>query len=86
MPSDDHKHVASEGFALLASISCALLRGCSSANSKLEAISVLRGTLSACNDDVRLQLGLPYLIAMLSDNNSSVRAAAIRCVLYCDCN
>jgi hypothetical protein len=63
---------------LLAVLLCTLLRGSKLQESKRAAMLLLTAAALGCEDDVRLQTVVPYLLTQLADPH-----AAVRCVCVC---
>lgn len=62
-----------DGMVLLAVLLCTLLRGSKLQESKRAAIMLLTCAALGCDDDVRLQTVVPYLLTQLSDPHAAVR-------------
>jgi hypothetical protein len=58
---------------LLAVLLCTLLRGSKLQESKRAAIMLLTTAALGCDDEVRLQTVVPYLLTQLSDAHAAVR-------------
>eukprot|EP00879_Flechtneria_rotunda_P006900 GHRR01007246.1.p1 GENE.GHRR01007246.1~~GHRR01007246.1.p1 ORF type:complete len:991 (+),score=385.20 GHRR01007246.1:2403-5375(+) len=70
-----------QGMVLLAVLLCTLLRGSKLQESKRAAIMLLFRSALLCDDEVRLQTVVPYLLTQLSDASANVRTLALRCVV-----
>jgi hypothetical protein len=68
-----------EGMVLLAVLLCTLLRGSKLQESKRAAIMLLTCAALGCDDDVRLQTVVPYLLTQLSDSHAAVRWGSSCC-------
>jgi hypothetical protein len=62
-----------QGMVLLAVLLCTLLRGSKLQESKRAAIMLLTTAALGCDDEVRLQTVVPYLLTQLSDAHAAVR-------------
>ncbi|KAK3265006.1 hypothetical protein CYMTET_26290, partial [Cymbomonas tetramitiformis] len=76
---------ASGGMGLLSGVLCATLRGARLARSKARALSLLCEVAAQCDDDLRLQRVVPYLLAVLAEPHTlaAVRAAALKALTAC---
>lgn len=63
---------------ILLSFVCSLIRNALYPSSKLKALDVLLGLAERLPDDVKLDRLVPYLIVLLTDEASLVRANAIK--------
>lgn len=70
-----------QGVVLLAVLLCTLLRGSKLQESKRVAIMLLFRSGLLCDEEVRLQTVVPYLLTQLADANAGVRTLAVRCVV-----
>lgn len=69
-----------EGMVLIASFLCSCLRSVTLTQSRRGAILLLRYCSYYIDDENRLQLVLPYVVAMLPDPAPSVRCAALKTI------
>lgn len=69
-----------EGMVLIASFLCSCLRSVMLTRSRRRAILLLRQCSYYIGDEDRLQLVLPYVVAMLPDPAPSVRSAALETI------
>ncbi|GAX85401.1 hypothetical protein CEUSTIGMA_g12817.t1 [Chlamydomonas eustigma] len=75
-----------EGVVPLVVLLCTLLRGARLYESKRCAMSLLVKAALQCDDEVRLQCAVPYLLTMLGDPAAGVRAMALRCAVKVMCS
>ncbi|XP_062220590.1 serine/threonine-protein kinase VPS15-like isoform X2 [Phragmites australis] len=77
--------VSCEGMVLLASLLCSCIRSVKKPELRRASLILLRFSSSYIDDDSRLQLVVPYVIAMLSDPAAIVRCAALEtlCDVLC---
>lgn len=66
-----------EGMVLLAVLLCTLLRGSKLQESKRAAMLLLTAAALGCEDDVRLQTVVPYLLTQLADPHAAVRCVCV---------
>lgn len=69
---------AEEGSLILLSYVCSLLRNTLYPSSKLKAMDILLALAEKLPDDVKLDRLVPYLVELLKDNATLVRANAIK--------
>ncbi|CAK9205930.1 unnamed protein product [Sphagnum troendelagicum] len=67
-----------EGMVLIASLLCACLRNVKLPQARRGAIQLLHDSSLFIEDDARLQLVIPYVVALLSDTAAIVRCAALQ--------
>ncbi|CAK9875311.1 unnamed protein product [Sphagnum jensenii] len=67
-----------EGMVLIASLLCACLRNVKLPQARRGAIQLLHDSSLFIDDDARLQLVIPYVVALLSDSAAIVRCAALQ--------
>ncbi|GAA5807781.1 hypothetical protein MFLAVUS_001160 [Mucor flavus] len=67
-----------EGSLILLSFVCSLIRNTLYPSSKLKALDILLGLAERLPDDVKLDRLVPYLIVLLTDESSLVRANTIK--------
>ncbi|KAI9246797.1 armadillo-type protein, partial [Helicostylum pulchrum] len=67
-----------EGSLILLSFVCSLIRNTLYPGSKLKALDILLGLAERLPDDVKLDRLLPYIIVLLTDESSLVRANTIK--------
>ncbi|CAM6046085.1 unnamed protein product [Sphagnum compactum] len=67
-----------EGMVLIASLLCACLRNVKLHQARRGAIQLLHDSSLFIDDDARLQLVIPYVVALLSDSAAIVRCAALQ--------
>jgi phosphoinositide-3-kinase, regulatory subunit 4 len=77
--------VSCEGMVLLASLLCSCIRSVKKPELRRASLILLRISSAYIDDDRRLQLVVPYVIAMLSDPSAIVRSAALEtlCDVLC---
>ncbi|KAK3155588.1 hypothetical protein QOZ80_2BG0205210 [Eleusine coracana subsp. coracana] len=77
--------VSCEGMVLLASLLCSCIRSVKKPELRRASLILLRISSTYIDDDSRLQLVVPYVIAMLSDPAAIVRCAALEtlCDVLC---
>jgi len=75
-PSNNNQLV--DGMVLLCVFACTLLRGTKLQNHKTRLVSLLCDMAAYCDDDVRLQRLVPFLIATVSEPMASAKCAALR--------
>eukprot|EP00798_Chlamydomonas_sp_ICE-L_P013059 gene13059-3664_t len=76
---------AGDGMVLMAVLLCSLLRGSRLQESKRAATAMLAEAAMHCDDEVKLQCVVPYLITLLGDGSASVRTLAIRSLVKVMC-
>ena len=69
---------SSSGLLLVVEIICSNLRHLLYPRSKIAALLLLVRLGRCCEDSIILQRVVPYVVLLLKDNNSSVRATAVR--------
>jgi hypothetical protein len=67
-----------EGMVLIVSLLCACLRNVKLPQARRGAIQLLHDSSRFIDDDARLQLVIPYVVALLSDSAAIVRCAALQ--------
>ncbi|CAK9223943.1 unnamed protein product [Sphagnum troendelagicum] len=67
-----------EGMVLIASLLCACLRNVKLPQARRGSIQLLHDSSLFIDDDARLQLVIPYVVALLSDSAAIVRCAALQ--------
>ncbi|KAF7081042.1 hypothetical protein CFC21_085021 [Triticum aestivum] len=72
-----HSKVSCEGMVLLASLICSSIRSVKKPELRRASLILLKISSTYIDDDSRLQLVVPYVIAMLSDPAAIVRCAAL---------
>ncbi|CAM0943441.1 unnamed protein product [Alopecurus aequalis] len=72
-----HSKVSCEGMVLLASLICSSIRSVKKPELRRAGLILLKISSTYIDDDSRLQLVIPYVIAMLSDPAAIVRCAAL---------
>lgn len=72
-----HTKVSCEGMVLLASLLCSCIRSVKKPELRRASLILLKISSTYIDDDSRLQLVIPYVIAMLSDPAAIVRCAAL---------
>ncbi|EES07686.1 probable serine/threonine-protein kinase vps15 isoform X1 [Sorghum bicolor] len=77
--------VSCEGMVLLASLLCSCIRSVKKPELRRASLILLKFSSTYIDDDSRLQLVVPYVIAMLSDPSAIVRCAALEtlCDVLC---
>ncbi|OEL38474.1 putative serine/threonine-protein kinase vps15 [Dichanthelium oligosanthes] len=77
--------VSCEGMVLLASLLCSCMRSVKKPELRRASLILLKFSSTYIDDDSRLQLVVPYVIAMLSDPAAIVRCAALEtlCDVLC---
>ncbi|AQK55820.1 protein kinase family protein / WD-40 repeat family protein [Zea mays] len=77
--------VSCEGMVLLVSLLCSCIRSVKKPELRRASLILLKFSSTYIDDDRRLQLVLPYVIAMLSDPSAIVRCAALEtlCDVLC---
>ncbi|KAG1658241.1 hypothetical protein FOA52_008501 [Chlamydomonas sp. UWO 241] len=75
-----------DGMWLLSVLLCTLLRGARMYESKRAALSLLVRAALQCDDELRLQCVVPYLVTLLSDNAAGIRSMALRCLVKVMCS
>ncbi|KAI8827076.1 uncharacterized protein EV422DRAFT_549569 [Fimicolochytrium jonesii] len=73
---------ASDGSLLLSAIICSAMRNVLYPTSKLHAIDLLLVISMHLPDDIRLDRIVPYLMTLLEDENSLVRATALKGLMH----
>lgn len=72
-----------DGSALIIlSLVCSNMRNCLLPSSKLKALEILLVLSEYLTDEAKLDRCLPYVLEILHDDASSVRAAALRTLLH----
>ncbi|GIL95348.1 hypothetical protein Vretimale_1393, partial [Volvox reticuliferus] len=69
---------AGQGLALVAVLLCTTLRGARLQESKLCVLRLLMASADECDDYVRLQWVVPYLLTALHDTSAAVRCLSVR--------
>lgn len=65
---------------------CTLLRGARLFESKRVALSLLVSAALQCEEEVRLQAVVPYLVTLLGDAAAGIRTLALRCLVRVMCS
>lgn len=79
--SNNNNNQLVDGMVLLSVYACTLLRGTKLQNHKTRLVSLLCDMAAYCDDDVRLQRLVPFLIATVSEPMAPAKCAALRGVV-----
>ncbi len=77
---DDQQPVVSEGLIFVAQVVCSTIQHLSFPQNKVLALCLLSRFGCHCDDEARLQLLIPYMVALLEDPSPIVRATSVRCI------